>query len=220
MGVGRREFLRLFGVGAAAMATDWPRAIAIEEDQYVNWDLGIAFQKPNGWVFSYDVNEFRDVSKGQHFDVDDPNRASELLEAAELPLMIVSKEPISADSDSFGPGIGVYLRKLPVQGFTTAGCFSPQCQLGYDIAACSMLLKDYRVTADLTATTVSACEAAEYEASFLFEHTNMEPTPVRVKTLGILQQNTFYAIRMFDSPVRGGEMEFDYTPFVASVRLV
>jgi hypothetical protein len=82
------------------------------------------------------------------------------------------------------------------------------------------MLKRFTVTSGPTAASVSACDAAEYEASFIFEHEKLRPTPVRMKTLVIDQGTAFYTLRMYDSPYLGSGMAFDYRPFIASVRMV
>jgi len=48
----------------------------------------------------------------------------------------------------------------------------------------------------------------------------MKPTPVRMKTMTIDQGTAFYTIRMYDSPMVGGEMEFDFAEFIRSIKLV
>ena len=156
MGIGRREFLQLFGVGIAA-ARNPAAAIAILDDQYINRRLGIAFEKPNGWVFA-NVKQMADVKAGQVLDL--------------------------------------------------------------DVESCATILKRFKVTSDPTSATVSACDAASYEASFIFEHENPEPTPVRMKTLVIDQGTAFYTLRMYDSPYLGEGMAFDFGQFMASVRMV
>lgn len=78
MGIGRREFLRLFGTAIAAASANPSAAITIRDDQYINRRLGIAFQKPNGWVFS-DVKQMADLKAGQILDLDDPEFAQSIL---------------------------------------------------------------------------------------------------------------------------------------------
>ncbi len=89
-----------------------------------------------------------------------------------------------------------------------------------DAESCQAILKDFRVTSAATAFRVSGCDAAQYEASFIFEHQELKPTPVRMKSVAIDQGAAFYTLRMYDSPALGGDMVFDYTPFIASVKMV
>ncbi len=47
MGIGRREFLRLTGLALAGLAIDPLKAVAINDNIYVNKKLGILFKKPS-----------------------------------------------------------------------------------------------------------------------------------------------------------------------------
>lgn len=218
MGIGRREFLRLFGAGIA-LATNPVAAIAILDNQYINRRLGIAFEKPNGWVFA-DVKQMADVKAGQVLDLDDFELSRAIVDSVELPILTISKDGISADSDRFTPGVTVYLERLTPDVCADPEDVPPIARVELDVESCEQILKDFTVTEGPTPASVSACAAAEYEASFIFEHDNLKPTPVRMKTLAIDQGTAFYTLRMYDSPYLGGGMTFNYKPFIASVQMV
>jgi len=141
-GIGRREFLQLFGGALATLTANASSAIAVLDDQYINRKLGIAFRKPHGWTF--------------------------------------------AD----------------------------------DIESCQSMLKDFSVTSPPRPTRISQSEAAEYYATFVFEHENMQRTPVRMRTLAIYQGPAFYTLRLYDSPDAESDLVLDYTSFVESVKMV
>lgn len=218
MGIGRREFFRLFSMGIAA-ATNPNAAIAIFDDHYVNRRLGIAFEKPRGWMFA-NVQQMADVAAGQILDLNNPELSRLIVETVELPILTISRESLSASSDHFTPGVTVYLDRITPEDCPETHFLSTIETLEADCRSCSSMLKDFRVIAGAKSTTVSACAAAQYVASFTFEHTNMEPTPVRMKTLVIDQGTAFYTLRMYDSPTRSETMAFDYTDFTASIRIV
>ena len=46
MGIGRREFLRLTSIALVGLATDPLKAVAVNDNVYVNKKLGILFHKP------------------------------------------------------------------------------------------------------------------------------------------------------------------------------
>ncbi len=218
MGIGRREFLRLFSAGIAA-ATSPTAAIAIGDNKYINRRLGIAFEKPSGWVFA-DVKQMADVKAGQVLDLDTPELSRAIAESVELPILTISKDEISVNSDRFTPGITVYLDRMTPDECTNSEDAPPIQTIELDAKACEAILKGFAVTSSPAPVSVSACDAAEYEASFIFEHENMKPTPVRMRTLVIDQGTASYTLRMYDSPYLGGSMTFDYKSFIASVRMV
>ena len=214
MGIGRREFLKLFGGAIATQSS----AIHILDDLYVNWKLGIAFRKPHGWTFG-DVQEMGKVVAGQILDFDDVDLATELADSAELPILTISKDRLSADADRFTPGITIYLDFI--EDFPGDVEIEPAFEnVSGDIHSCELMLKDFRVTSSPQPTQISECDAVEYGAAFVFEHENMEPTPVRMRTLTIYQIPAIYTLRMYDSPISEPNLIFDYTPFVNSVKLV
>jgi hypothetical protein len=218
MGIGRREFLRRFGAGIAAAANS-TAAIAIADNRYINRRLGIAFEKPPEWVFS-DVKQMADVKAGQILDFDDPELSRLIVETIEVPILTISQETISADSDRFTPGVAVNLDRFTPEEASLPDALSPVESLEFDSEACADIFKDFRSISPVTPSSISACDAAQYDATFIFEHKKMSPVPVRMKTLVIDQLTAFYTIRMFDSPHLGGTLVFDYSPFIASIRMV
>lgn len=221
MGIGRREFLRVFGAGIAAVATRPSSAIAIADDHYINRKLGIAFQKPKGWIFA-SIEEMGELKAGQLLDLDDVvGLSQEILASAELPILTISRDGISTAADRFTPGITVYLDRLGSEA-TDEGHNTVDSTDRYiaDVGFCANVLKEFHVTSARQVRKISACDAMEYEASFVFEHKNMQPTPVRMKTLAIDQTTALYTIRMYDAPHAVGDFEFDYSPFIGSIRMV
>lgn len=218
MGIGRREFLRLFSVGLAAAASP-ASAIAISDNHYINRRLGIAFTKPNKWVFA-GIQQMANVKAGQILDLDDPELSQLIVEHTELPILTVSKGEVRADSHYFTPGATVYLDRITPEAKLEHENLSTVENLQADAETCCTVLNGFHLLSDVCIMRVSACPAAQYVASFTFEHENMKPTPVRMRTLVIDQGTASYTLRMYDSPYLGGEMAFDYSPFIESIRMV
>ncbi|MCA9059233.1 MAG: hypothetical protein KDA85_12060 [Planctomycetaceae bacterium] len=218
MGIGRRTFLQLFGaaISAAASVTD---AIAIVDNYYVNRRLGIAFEKPYGWVFA-SIQQMADVKVGQILDLDDPEFAREIANSQELPILLISRDGISPHSDHFTPGITVFLDRLSPGKELTPDFSTLLKSAERDIENSQFILKNFRILSPPTETIVSDCPTVEYEASFVFEHVNMLPLRVRMKTLVVDQGAACYTLRMYDSPFAGDAMTFDYSDFIASIRMV
>ena len=57
MGIGRREFLRLTSIALVGLATDPLKAVAVNDNVYVNKKLGILFHKPTTRI-SLNIKEF------------------------------------------------------------------------------------------------------------------------------------------------------------------
>jgi len=230
VGIGRREFLKLFGGTLAALTANPSSAIAIFDDQYINRKLGIAFHKPQGWTFA-DVKEMGEVRAGQILDLEDTELARELVESSRLPILTISKDKLSSRANRFTPGVTIFSDRIEFpddfpeefhdDGLDFFELEIPALKIAVaDIESCQSMLKDFRVMSALTPNQVSECDAAEYRATFVFEHENMRPTPVRMRTLVIYQRPAIYTLRMYDSPCSGPELTFDYTSFVEGVKMV
>lgn len=217
MGIGRREFLKLFGASVTTLAVDPSNAIAVFGNQYVNRKLGIAFRKPDGWQFA-DMQEMGDIKAGQILDLDDPERARQIDNIIDLPILTISKDGLSADSNTFTPGVTIHVEQLQPDGPEKKLC--PVDILAIDSDFCQTFLKEFTVTSPFKPMRVSACDAGKFTASFIFEHENIEPIPVQMQTLAIEQEQTLYTFRMYDAPHVGGKMVFDYTSFIDSIKIV
>ena len=240
MGIGRREFLKLFGAGMATLSADPASAISVLDDQYVNWKLGIAFRKPKGWTFA-DVKEVGAEPNVQIFraglsveapyrveqmsDSDDSDLTPELIESAALPILTISRDRPSASAGKFTPRVTIHMDRFLCGYLETIPDVSevempPLENLTANNKSGARMLKDFRVTSPPTSVRVSECDAAESTVEYLLEHENIrQPTRVRVRALAIFQRPAFYTIRMHDSPY-DPDTTFDYTPFVESIKIV
>lgn len=223
MGIGRRQFLQLFQGALATLAINPSSAIAIFDDQYVNRKLGIAFRKPRDWGFS-DVREMGQIKAGQILDLNgDSELIADIVNSSDLPLLTVTKDPLSHKGTRFSPGVNVYLERFEFLNSVSDDVeieIPPLENAISDIESLASVLKDFRVTSPPVSTHVSKCDAVDYTATFVFEHEKIHPTPVRMRTLGIYQRPAFYTIRMYDSPASGSVMRIDYTGFVESITMV
>lgn len=89
-----------------------------------------------------------------------------------------------------------------------------------DVAGRQSILKQFLMTSPPRPTVISPCEAAEYFAGFIFEHTNMPLTPVHMHTLAIAPKSAVDTLRMYDAPEAGLDPQFDYAEFINSIKLV
>lgn len=218
MGIGRRDFLKLFGATLATIAIAASPAATLLDDLYINRKLGIAFRKYRGWHFS-NVADMGMVKDGQILALDDLDLAEQLKEKTELPLISISKEPILSGAQDFTPGINVYLERYVL---TKDGKMQdPYINIQKDILYCGEVLKNFEVVSEPMEIYVSNCRTVEYVSSFLFEHVNlMAPTLVRMDSLSIVQEPAWYTFRMFDSPYYGIEKTIDYSEFVDSIQII
>lgn len=228
MGLGRRDFLKLFGVALATVsAQPFASAIAVLDDIYVNRKLGVAFQKPSNWYFN-DIKEMGEVAKGQILDLIDAEIAKKVIAAADIPFVSVSQEQVTTNGYKFAPGINAFV-EIRIKGEERSSKYDhlftdikePSRTIEQDIFSNKHFLKEFTVLSEKTPLYISNCEAIQYTSSFLFEHTNLpESITVRMNTLLVIQNEFWYTFRMYDAPSLGSDFIFDYSEFINSIGLV
>ncbi len=222
MGIGRREFLRIFGATLVALAIPPTLAVAVLDDLYINRKLGLAFRRPAGWHFS-DVQQMGEMLSGQILDLEDAGLVQKIKELTALPLVTLSQEPLTHALRHFTPGVNMYVdRSVPEDTESEAQTvLSPLESFEWDMKYQGKILKHFEVLSPLVATTVSECEAYEYSSAFLFEHANLAaPVRVRMRSVLIVQEPAWYTLRLHDSPYLGAQSTFDYSEFINSIWIV
>jgi hypothetical protein len=195
--------------------------VAILDDLYVNRKLGIAFRKPHGWTFA-DAREMGKLQAGQVLDLEDTELARELVSSTELPILTISRDGLSENARRFTPGVTIFLDRFDFLNALPENYrveVPPLGNLEDDIESCRSILRGFEVVSAPASRQVSKCDAAEYRSTFVFEHENMRPTKVRMRTLAIYQRPAFYTLRMYDSADEP-DCVFDFAAFVESVRMM
>jgi hypothetical protein len=211
MGIGRRDFLVMFGSTLAALAAQPLSAVvALEDDLYLNRKLGLAFRKPFGWHFA-DVRAMGELAAGQILAIDDPEIKELWTSAEALPLATVSEEPITSPAGRFTPGISAFVEALP-QGEPSALEVAAE-----DLSYLPRFLRGVELIANPSTIAVSRSDAAEYRVAFRFEHEEIaNPTDVTMRALLIHQADRRYTFRMYDTI--GGRIDFD--KFIDTIRVL
>lgn len=210
MQIGRRNFIRALAATAMS-ALDAGRAIALVEDLYVNRRLGFSFRKPTNWHFG-DIREMGKVAQGQVLALEDPGTARWLKEEAELPVVVVSRDRLRADSSTFTPGVNVFCDWMDEPADLSALRIA-------DVEQNTRLLRNFKTLPQGSPCFEAGQDCMEYRASFLFEHERLRtPVPVVMRTVATLQPPAVVTFRMFDAPEAG--QGFDFRNFWGSVQLV
>lgn len=210
MGIGRRDFLTMFGATLATLSAIPSPAAAVEDDLYINRALGIAFRKPRGWHFAQ-LAEMGSIAAGQQLATDDPEITKYWTDAKYLPLVTMSRLPLASSAEQFVSAISVFLDHFAV------GETNPLALAGDDSRAMPSILRDVKVLRPASALSVSLCPAASYDIEFLFEHEKLAtPARVRMHTLVIQQEERFYSFRMYDAP----QQPVDERHFIESIRVL
>jgi hypothetical protein len=234
MGIGRREFLRIFGSSLAALAASPTDAASVHGELYLNRRLGVGFEKPAGWEF-VDVKTMGTMQKGTLLAIEDDVRASAILELMDLPFVTVAQPteestPVSPcihfvliDGDDPFNMLAELAHDLEdllseEEGKPVSSRSRMLQRLDDDIDANTELFRSYRVSSAPREFSLSKCDAAEYTASYLFEHQDLQnPAEVRQRTIYVKHRDASYLIRLVDCPAERLVVDFD--PFIKTIVL-
>lgn len=168
MGIGRREFLKLFGAVITTVASNPLQAVIVNDDLYVNRALGLAYRKPNGWHF-LSLEAFADIKEKQQLQ---DSETTEKLKRGDDPIAIISQYHESSGI-TFSPSITIY-----VENFELHDGESLQELVSTLSDTYAKALVDYKFVKRPKAVSVSGCEASEYLSTFIHQQNSKEAETV------------------------------------------
>jgi len=137
-----------------------------------------------------------------------------VLAETDLPFATISRDGISADSDSFTPGASFFASPAPE---TPTDVDRLDRLAENDLDQIRAILRDFRDVAPAKRLVVSDCPAMLQTAAFLFEHVRLTPVPVRMQTLVVDASDRVFTIRMYDATDKCPADQFDYGPMISSL---
>lgn len=220
MGIGRREFLRLTGLALAGLAIDPLKAVAINDNIYINKKLGILFEKPNDWGFVA-IKDFGRIKSEQLIGHGLEETADEIWEELGDPICIATKyyQDKSEYKGIFSPTITLNItpkHELEYLGFKTFEELMEMSEFGV-----SHLLKDFKVVKRYDPTLISNCKFYEYDAEYLFEHIEInEPLKVELKVLKAEHNGFYYDFNCHQSRTQNQIADVEFEKFKRTIKLI
>lgn len=220
MGIGRREFLRLTGLALAGLAIDPLKAVAINENIYVNKKLGILFEKPSDWGFVA-VKDFGKIKNEQVIGAGLDETAEEIWEELGDPICITTKyfQDKPEYKGIFSPTITLNI--TPKQELEYLGHETFEELMEMSAYGTSMILKDFRVIKKYEPYLISNCKFNEYDAEYLFEHTEIiEPLKVELKVLKTEHNGFYYDFNCHQSKTQKQFADKEFEEFKKTIKLI
>ena len=209
MGIGRREFLKLFGAVIATAVSNPLQAVIVNDDLYINRALGLAYKKPNGWHF-LSLEAFADIKEKQQL-LD--SETTDKLKSGDDPIAIISQYHESSGI-TFSPSITIY-----VENFELHDGENLQELVSTLSGTYSKALVDYKFVERPKEMSVSGCEASEYVSTFIHQQDNKEAM-CRHRSIIIIRGKQLYTVNMFDYPALGRTVDQEYVEFKEAFKLV
>lgn len=220
MGIGRREFIRLTGLALAGVAPDPLKAVVTTEDVYINKKLGLMFNKPREWGFVA-LKDFGKIKEDQILNGEWNLQKDEVFESLGEPVCIVTKYPLdlSEYKGVFSPTITVHV--TPKSEFEEDEFESFEELMSMSAYGASLFLKDFQIIDGHSPYVVSGSTFYEYDATYSFEHVDLNvPLKVELKVIKVEQSDFYYDFNCHQSieanQIAGKEFEY----FKNSIRLI
>jgi hypothetical protein len=220
MGIGRREFLRLTSIALAGLAIDPLKAVAVNDNVYVNKKLGILFEKPNDWGF-VSIADFGKMKRDQIIGVGLEESAEEIWEELGDPICVATKyyQDLPEYKGVFSPTIMLHI--TPKQVMEEIGCKDFEESLELSEVGTAMILKDFMVVKRYDPIWLSGCKFYEHDAEYLFEHVDInEPLKVELKVLKAEHNGFYYDFNCHQSKAQNQIADREFERFKSTIRLI
>ena len=224
MGVGRREFIRLTGLALAGLAVDPLKAVAVNENAYVNKKLGFLFYKPEDWGFIA-VKDFGKLKSeqiiGEGLEETTEETTEEIWNELGDPLCVITKyyQDKPEHKGVFSPTITLNITpkgELEQLGYQTFEELIDMSHYGI-----SRILKDFLVTKSYPSYYISNCKFYEFDAEYMFEHVDInEPLKVELKVLKAEHNGLYYDFNCHQSKAQNQFADKEFEDFKKSIRLI
>ena len=220
MGIGRREFLRLTSIALAGLVIDPLKAVAINDNIYVNKKLGILFEKPSNWGFIA-IKDFGKIKSEQVIGHGLEESTEEIWKELGDPICIATKyyQDKPEYKGVFSPTITLNItpkQELEYIGFETFEILMAMSEFGV-----SHILKDFKVVKRYEPIIISNCKFYEYDAEYLFEHTEIEePLKVELKVLKAEHNGFYYDFNCHQSATQNQIAVKEFEDFKRSIKLI
>lgn len=220
MGIGRRAFLKLTGVALAGLTIDPLKAVAINEDAYVNRKLGILFYKPRGWGF-VSVTDFGDIADKQIFGEGLGLSKQEIIDQIGTPICMATKyfKETPENKGIFSPTITLNI--TPEDELEDLASMPFEDIMEFSDYGTALLLNDFKVTRRYDPQYISNCKFFECDGEYLFEHIEIDkPLRVEIKVLRTRHNGLFYDFNCHQLKEQNqvADREFEY--FKSTIKLI
>lgn len=219
MGLGRREFLRLAGIALTGLTIDPLSAVAVNRNYYVNKKFGIMLEKPDTWDFVA-VKDYGRIMDEQRLPDQLELIKKEIFEDLGEPAFIITKygQDSPEFKGKFSPTISAYINYKSELEFEYES-FEHMIELSG--MGTAMILKDFEQTGLEGPLFISGCKSYIRNATYSFEHVDLNGSIKTNLKVVIIEQNDFYYfINMHDSDQVNENAQKEFEACIKTIKLI
>lgn len=220
MRIGRLEFIKLTSLALAGLAIDPLNAVAVNNNAYVNKKLGILFQKPQNWEFVA-IRDFGKIRSEQVIGAGLEDTADTIWDTLGEPICIATKyyQDRPEHKGVFSPTITLNI--TPKEELEDLGYDTFEKLMAMSAYGTSTILKDFQVIKKYKPYSISNCKFYEYDAEYLFEHTEInQPLKVELKVLKTEHNGFYYDFNCHQSKTQKQFADKEFEEFKKTIRLI
>lgn len=220
MGIGRREFLRLTTLALSGLTIDPLKAIAINDNAYVNKKLGILFYKPQDWGF-ISIKDFGKLKSEQVIGHGLDMTTDEIWNDLGDPICVATKyyQDRPEQRGIFSPTIT--LNVTPKSELEDLGFETFEELIGMSHYGTSQILKDFRVTKEYDPYLICGCKFYEFDAEYKFEHVEIRNSlQVELKVLKAEHNGFYYDFNCHQSKAQNQIADLEFDNFKQTIKLI
>jgi hypothetical protein len=219
MGIGRREFMKLVGLALAGVSIDPLKAVALNQNYYVNKKFGLMLEKPNDWDF-ISHHEFDNLKEVQLLSDDFEPIKVEAWEELTDPILCIAK--YGTDKEEYkcklSPAINIWVNhksEVEDQGYESFLDLAEDSFIGMQ-----QMFKELEVVQNVTPTLISGCEAFETKTQFLYVNTECNLS-IKCEMWSFLVDHGdhYYSFNMIDSQQVNEVETKTFEEFVKTIKL-
>ena len=204
----------------AGLKVDPLKAIAINDNAYVNKKLGILFYKPQHWGF-VSIKDFGKLKSEQVIGHGLDMSTDEIWNNLGDPICVATKyyQDRPELRGVFSPTIT--LNVTPKAELENLGYDTFEEIIGMSPYGISKILKDFNITKEYDPYLISGCKFYEFDAAYYFEHTDInEPLKVELKVLKAEHNGFYYDFNCHQSKAQNQIADLEFEKFKQSIQLL
>lgn len=208
------------GIALAGATVDPLKAVALNNNHYVNKKFGLILEKPDTWQFlSY--NDFGKLKSVQLLSDEYEESKEETWEALTDPIVSIAKYDLTDERYKcrLSPAVNIWINHKSELADLEYDSFRDIAEQSF--AGVQEVFRGFEVVQDITPASLSQCEAYETKSRFLYVNTECNKSVTcEMWSFLVDHGDHFYGFNMIDSEEANEVEKKTFNEFIKTVKLI